>query len=202
MRSLPPLPVAPSASPASPWRRRALAGVAIAALAATLAGCGFHLRRPEALQFSRIALSGFPARSTMAEEIRRALPRDVEIVDSLAQAQVVVDALEDLRETTVEASTASAQVRELRLHVRLRYRLVRADGHEILRPNTLERERDLTYNETDALAKDTEMNALYRDMQSDIATQLVRVLAAVSRNEMAAAATVPVPASSPASSPR
>jgi LPS-assembly lipoprotein len=89
--------------------------------------------------------------------------------------------IEDLRETTVEASTASAQVRELRLHVRLRYRLIRPDGTVLLRENALERERDLTYNETNALAKDTEMAALYREMQSDIATQLVRVLAAVGR---------------------
>jgi LPS-assembly lipoprotein len=162
--------------------------IGVAAMLSSLTACGFHLRRPEELQFTRIALSGFPARSTMADEVRRALPRNVEIVDAVTQAQVVVDAIEDLRETTVEASTASAQVRELRLHVRLRYRLVRPDGHELMAPNTLERERDLTYNETNALAKDTESNTLYREMQSDIATQLVRVLAALSRTELAATA--------------
>lgn len=179
----------PGLAAARPTRRALLAGGA-AALAAPvlLAGCGFHLRRPEDLQFTRIALSGFPARSTMAEEIRRALPRSAQVVDDWTQAQVIVDALEDLRETTVEASTASAQVRELRLHVRLRYRLVRPDGHVLLAPNALERERDLTYNETNALAKDTEMDALYREMQSDIATQLVRVLAALSRAEPPGAA--------------
>jgi LPS-assembly lipoprotein len=170
---------------AMPSRRLLLATLAGAPLAGALSACGFHLRRPEELQFTRIALSGFPARSTMADEIRRALPRNVEIVDAVTRAQVVVDAIEDLRESTVEASTASAQVRELRLHVRLRYRLVRPDGHELLAANTLERERDLTYNETNALAKDTESGTLYREMQSDIATQLVRVLAVLSRAELA-----------------
>lgn len=164
-----------------PGRRHLLRVAAGAVAAAGLAGCGFHLRRAESLQFTRVALNGFPARSSMADEIGRALPRSVSIVDDVTQAQVIVDVLEDLRETTVEASTASAQVRELRLHVRLRFRLLRPDGRELLAANTLERERDLTYNETNALAKDTEMAALYREMQSDIATQLVRVLAALSR---------------------
>jgi len=179
-----------------------LAVLAAAPFASALAGCGFHLRRPEELQFTRIALSGFPARSTMADEIRRALPRNVEIVESVMQAQVIVDAIEDLRETTVEASTASAQVRELRLHVRLRYRLFRPDGHLLLRENILERERDLTYNETDALAKDTETAALYRDMQSDIATQLVRVLSALSRAELGTASSTNGAPASPTSPAR
>ena len=54
-------------------RRVALAVVAIAA-AASLAACGFHTRVAQPLNYERIALSGFPDRSTMADEIRRALP--------------------------------------------------------------------------------------------------------------------------------
>jgi LPS-assembly lipoprotein len=172
-------------------RRDALRTFAVLAATPVVAGlsaCGFHLRGPEEVPFSRIALSGFPARSTMAEEIRRALPRNVEVVDAVTQAEVIVDAIEDLRETMVESPTASAQVRELRLHVRLRYRLVRPDGHVLLPQSELEREYDLTYNETNALAKDTEMNALFREMQSDIATQVVRVLAAVGRKAATPAA--------------
>jgi LPS-assembly lipoprotein len=161
---------------------RSLALLAAAPLATALGGCGFHLRGPEEVRFSKIAMSGFPARSSMAEEIRHALPRNVEVVDSMNEAQVIIDAIEDLRETLVESPTAFAQVRDLRLHVRLKYRLVRPDGKELLPPSELERQYDLAYNETNALAKDTEMNALFRAMQSDIATQLVRVLAAVGRN--------------------
>lgn len=187
--------------------RRTVAGLAAGGLSlALLAGCGFHLRQPQALQYQRIALSGFAPRSTMAEEIRRALPEGTTLVGTVAQAQVIVDAVEDLRESTVEASTSSAQVRELRLHVRLRYRVVRADGHVLLAEKLIERERDLTYDETDALAKDAETTALYRDMQSDIATQLVRVLATLSRSDagpvvVGAAAAPSGPASATASAP-
>jgi len=168
----------------APLSRRATGFVVLAAaLVGTLAlgGCGFRLRVPEALRFERIGLSGFAPHSTMAAEIRHALPPESRIVANVTEAQVIVDAVEDTRETTVEASTASGQVRELRLHVKLRFRVLRANGSELLPLNEIERERDLTYNETTALAKDTELNALYRDMQSDIATQIIRVLAAVGR---------------------
>ena len=163
---------------ADPLTRRTVLTVA---LAATLAGCGFHLRTPQALNYERIGLSGFPDRSTMADEIRRALPATARIVPSVLEAQVVIEALIDTRETTVEASTAFGQVREMQLHVRLRYRVLRPDGTVLLAPTEVERFRDLTYDEKDALAKDTELNALYRDMQSDIAVQIVRVLAALGK---------------------
>ena len=162
-------------------RRLALTALAVVAAAATLAGCGFHRRAPQALNYERIALSGFADRSTMADEIRRALPSTAHIVPSVLDSQVVVEAIEDTQKTTVEASTAFGQVRELELHVKLRYRVLDPKGIELLPLADIERFRDMTYDEKDALAKDTEQKALYRDMQSDMAYQLVRVLAAVGK---------------------
>jgi LPS-assembly lipoprotein len=161
-------------------RRLTLAALAFAA-ATTLAACGFHRRIPQSLNYERIALSGFAERSTMADEIRRALPSTAHIVPSVAEAQVVVEAIEDTQHTTVEASTAFGQVRELELHVKLRYRVLDTNGTELLPLVDVERFRDMTYDEKDALAKDTELKALYRDMQSDMAYQLLRVLAAVGK---------------------
>ena len=161
-------------------RRLALAALSLAA-AVTLAACGFHRRLPQPLNYERIALSGFADRSTMADEIRRALPSTAHIVPSVLESQVVIEAIEDTQKTTVEASTAFGQVRELELHVKLRYRVLDPKGIELLPLADIERFRDMTYDEKDALAKDTEMKALYRDMQSDMAYQLVRVLAAVGK---------------------
>jgi LPS-assembly lipoprotein len=168
--------------PATAGRRPlAIAATLAITIAATLAGCGFHLRVPQTLNYQRIALSGFADRSTMAEEIRRALPADAHITPNVLESQVVIEAIEDTQKTTVEASTAFGQVRELELHVKLRYRVLRPDGTELLPLADVERFRDLTYDESQALAKDTELKSLYRDMQSDMAIQLVRVLAAVGK---------------------
>jgi len=167
-------------SPSSIRRRAALAVVAVAA-AATLAACGFHRRIAQPLNYERIALSGFADRSTMAEEIRRALPSTARVVSNVLESQVVIEAVEDTQKTTVEASTAFGQVRELELHCKLRYRVLDPNGTELLPLADIERFRDMTYDEKDALAKDTEQKALYRDMQSDMAYQLVRVLSAVGK---------------------
>jgi LPS-assembly lipoprotein len=162
-------------------RRLALASLLAAAVAATLAGCGFHRRIAQPLNYERIALSGFADRSTMADEIRRALPSTAHIVSGALESQVVIEAVEDTQKTSVEASTAFGQVRELQLHVKLRYRVLDPNGTELLPLADVERFRDLTYNEKDALAKDTELKSLYRDMQSDMAYQLIRVLSAVGK---------------------
>ena len=161
-------------------RRLALAALAVGA-AATLAACGFHRRIAQPLNYERIALSGFADRSTMADEIKRALPPTARIVSNVFESQVVIQAVEDTQKTTAEASTAFGQVRELELHCKLRYRVLDPNGTELLPVVDIERFRDLTYDETDALAKEAEQKALYRDMQSDMAYQLVRVLAAVGK---------------------
>lgn len=161
-------------------RRLVLAALALAAVA-SLAACGFHPRVAQPLNYERIALTGFADRSTMAEEIHRALPASARIVKSPLESQVVIEAIEDTQKTTVEASTAFGQVRELELHVKLRYRIIDPSGTELLPLAEIERFRDMTYDEKDALAKDTELNSLYRDMQSDMANQLIRVLSAVGK---------------------
>ena len=161
-------------------RRVAVATLAVAA-AAMLAACGFHRRIAQPLNYERIALTGFADRSTMADEIRRALPSTARIAANVLESQVVIEAIEDTQKTTVEASTAFGQVRELELHVKLRYRVLDPNGTELLPLADVERFRDMTYDEKDALAKDTELKALYRDMQSDMAYQLIRVLSAVGK---------------------
>jgi LPS-assembly lipoprotein len=188
-------------------RRLALSATLVAAAGATLAGCGFHQRIAQPLSYERIALSGFADRSTMADEIRRALPSSAHIVSNVLESQVVIEAVEDTQKTTVEASTAFGQVRELELNVKLRYRVLDPKGTELLPLADVERFRDLTYDEKDALAKDTELKALYRDMQSDMAYQLIRVLSVVGNPtgpaahiNAARAASAAVASSSPASS--
>lgn len=149
-----------------------------AAAAATLAGCGFHLRQPPKMPFRTIALRGFDPRSPLAAELKRALQTVAEVVPD-AQAQVVVEALADQRESSVVAVTADAQVRELQQRVRFRFRVLGPDGRELLPPDELLQARDMSYNETNALAKEQEAEQLYRAMQSDIVAQVMRRLSAV-----------------------
>ncbi len=155
-------------------RRRMVA----AAGAALLAGCGFELRKPPQMAFRTIALQGFDRRSPLADELKRALAGVAQVVGSPAEAQVVLESQADRREKAVVASTAAGQVRELQLRVRFKFRVVTPTGRELLPPDELLQSRDMSYNETNALAKEHEENQLYRAMQSDIVAQVMRRLSA------------------------
>jgi LPS-assembly lipoprotein len=159
-------------------RRRALL---LLGFAAFTAGCGFELRRAPQLRFRSLQLVGFKPGSPLAEELKRSIEASTttQVVESAAQAQVVLEALADARERSVVASTAAGQVRELQLRARLNFRLRTPSGRELIAPTEISLSRDMTYNETAALAKEHEESFLYRAMQSDIVAQVLRRLAAV-----------------------
>ncbi len=170
---------ASSGPAAGAGRRRALRAAGAGAVAAGLAGCGFQLRQPPRLAFDAIALVGFAPRSPLAEELRRELARQVQLLDDPARAPVRLQALLDVRERSVVASTAASQVRELRLRLKFHFRADSPDGRTLIPPAELLLQRDLSYQESAALAKQHEEAELFRAMQSDVVAQVMRRLAAL-----------------------
>ncbi len=159
--------------------RRGLLLLAAGVSFAALGGCGFTQRRPPRLPFQTIALVGFAPRSPLAEELRRELQQQVTVLDNPAQAQVVLRALDDGRERSVVASTAAAQVRELQLRLKFDFRADTPDGRELIPRVELLLRRDMSYSETQALGKEAEEAELFREMQADVVTQVLRRLAAI-----------------------
>jgi LPS-assembly lipoprotein len=85
----------------------------------------------------------------------------------------------DQREKVVVGLTAAGQVREFQLRVRFRFRLRGREGKQLIGDTEIVQQRDISYTESQALAKEAEEQLLYRDMQSDIVQQVLRRLAAV-----------------------
>ena len=153
------------------------------AAAATLSGCGFELRRAPEFAFASM-LVRFTQGSPLGAEFMRAMAANskVELITDprqLERAQVLLDVLTDQREKTVVGQSASGQVREFQLRLRLRFRLRSGDGRELIAETEMLQQREISYNESIALAKEAEQEILYRDMQSEIVLQLMRRLAAV-----------------------
>jgi LPS-assembly lipoprotein len=161
-------------------RRRLLAAAALLP-AASLAGCGFELRRTPELRFRTIQLTGFKPRSPLADELRMNINASTTtlVVENLAQAQVVLEALEDAREKVVVASSSVGQVTEFQLRERFSFQLRGVTGRELIRKTDIVLNRDLSYTESAALGKEQEAAFLYRTMQSDIVAQVMRRLASV-----------------------
>jgi LPS-assembly lipoprotein len=151
------------------------------ACALMLSACGFELRRAPALQFTTIQLRGFGRRSEMEDELRRNINASTtsHVVESAGDAQVVLETQVDAREKVVVASTASGQVREVTLRNRFTFRVRTPSGTELIPSTEILLTRDMSYNETYALAKEQEETVLYRAMQSDIVAQVMRRLAAL-----------------------
>ena len=159
-------------------RRRLLLA---ATAAATLAGCGFQLRRAPEFAFNTMAV---PTSGGVATELRRTLAsvpnvKVLPIGANINDAQVVLDVIDNSQQKVVVGINAAGQVREFQLRSRLKFRLRTPQGRELIPETELLQTRDVSFNESAVLAKEAEEGLLYRDMQTDLVQQLMRRLAAV-----------------------
>jgi LPS-assembly lipoprotein len=153
------------------------------ALVLGLAACGFELRKTPEFSFQSLYTNVAPT-SVLGVELKRNLGAlgNIQLITDPAQAknaQAILDIVQELREKTVVGVTPSGQVRELQLRIRIRFRLRTPGGKELIPETELLQQRDQSYSEAFALAKQSEEEQLYRSMQSDIVQQLLRRLAAV-----------------------
>ena len=146
-----------------------------------LAGCGFELRRAPELRFRTIQLVGFRPRSPLHDELRSNINASTTtlVVEGAAQAQVVLESIDDVREKVVVASSAVGQVTEFQLRERFNFRLRSVSGRELIPKTEILQNRDMSYTESAALGKEQEEAFLYRAMQSDIVSQVMRRLASI-----------------------
>lgn len=159
-----------------------MALASLSALSMGLTACGFQLRQAPNLPFNAM-YAGFAESSSLGQELRRSLESTgVRVITDNRQldaAQVVLDVLQDAREKTVVGVNASGQVREFQLRVRFKFRLRDKAGKDIIAETELLQQRDISFNETGALAKEAEEALIYRSLQSDIVQQVLRRLSAV-----------------------
>jgi LPS-assembly lipoprotein len=171
-------------------QRRTLISWAVAATATTaLSACGFALRKAPEFAFSTL-YSGLPESSPLGVELRRSLnaTRKVTVISDarqLSEAEVILDVLLDQREKVVLSTNSNGQVREFQLRLRFRFKLRTLAGKELIPDTELLLQREINFSETQVLAKESEEALLYRDMQSDIVQQLMRRLAAVTKDQLA-----------------
>lgn len=167
-------------------RRAALQWAGLALASTGLTGCGFRLRGSQAFAFQRIAIGPQPG-GAVAQELRRSFGSAVQVLaanEPLTQAQLVLTVTNEAREKVVVGVNSSGQVRELQLRIRVRLQLRTAQGKDIIEGDEIVQQRDISYSESAALAKEAEEALLYRDMQSDIVQQILRRLASIQAGQL------------------
>jgi LPS-assembly lipoprotein len=162
--------------------RRLIATAAAAAAVASLAGCGFQLRRSAALPF-RTLYTGFAPTSAVGAEFRRLVrvAEDTRLVDDPAEAEARLVDIRELREKEVVGFSSTGRPREYQLRLRFTFRVVDRDSQPLLPLTEIVLRRDITSSDVELVAKQQEEELLYREMQSDLVQQLLRRLAAIRR---------------------
>jgi LPS-assembly lipoprotein len=153
------------------------------ALVAGLAGCGFELRKPPSYAFSTL-YSSIPVVSVFGVKLKRSLESSgqVEVITDSRQverAQVIFDQLFELREKVIVGRTSTGAIREYQLRLRYRFRLRSRNGVELIPDTEITLTRDINFNESGALSKESEEALLYKDMENDLVLQIQRRLAAI-----------------------
>jgi LPS-assembly lipoprotein len=144
----------------------------------SLNGCGFALRGPVNFPFASIYVA-FPDNSLLGGELKRNISANGKTLISSDgnAAEVVLEVLGESREKTILSLNSQGRVREYNLTYNLRFRVKDKTGKEVLEPTAISLKRNISFNETQVLAKEAEEALLYRDMQSDLVQQIMRRLA-------------------------
>ena len=146
-------------------------------LCAALCGCGFQLRGEATLPFERLYL---PGASPLVIELRRNVVARTrtKLTASERDAQAILGFTHEVREKVILSFTTAGLVREFQLRYRVGFRLYDLKGRNYIPPNEIQLTRDVSFNEGQVLAKESEEALLYADMQSDMAQQIIRRLVA------------------------
>lgn len=152
--------------------------IAALCLSLLLAGCGFQMRGTATLPFQTLYVD-IPAGNAMGAELKRNLRAgtNVTLVDRKEDAEAVLTNTGETRTKLILSINTAGRVREFRLRYGFTYSLVDKNGQELAPPADLIISRDYSFNENAVLAKESEEQLLYRDMQSDLVQQVLRRLA-------------------------
>ena len=151
-------------------------------VAALVAGCGFHLRGSGSGQLPyktmHIALPETAEVRIWLERYIKATG-DTRLVDDPKAADAVFQQLADNRQKTILSVNAQGRVREYRLQLDYRFRVVNQKGQVLVPPNEINLTRDITFDDSNVLAKDLEEGLLWRDMNNDLVNQIMRRLSII-----------------------
>ncbi len=160
-----------------------MASSAALGLNMSLAACGFELRKAPSFAFKTL-FSPLAESSVIGVELRRSLEangavRVITDARQIAEADVILDVISDLRDKLVVSRNAAGLVREFQLRQRFRFKVRTLQGKELIPDSEILQVRDLSFSESAVLAKELEEALLYREMQSDVVQQIMRRLASI-----------------------
>lgn len=144
-------------------------------LGLALSACGFHLRGLVDLPFETLYVES-GGNAALDSELSRAVRggSKTRLVSNPAEAEAILQILGSSQEKRILSLSGAGRVREYQLLYRISFRLIDRQKRELIPRQQIELKRDMTYDDSQMLAKQNEEDLLYRDMRSDAVQQIMR----------------------------
>lgn len=163
------------------WSSSRMRALALLAIISLLTGCGFHLRGEYNVPFASVYLST-TGTSQVAVKLRRELANSpTRLMPSASGAEAQLNISEEKRERLILSLSGAGRVREYQLKLHVRYQLLDNKGGVPIPTSEIQLQRILTYDDSQVIAKQQEEAMLYKDMEEDAASQILRRMTAIKR---------------------
>lgn len=151
-------------------------GLAVLAVLAALAGCGFHLRGQVDLPFASAYVDS-PAISPLTEPLKRSLREAGKTVaDKKEAAEITIRLSQPTRSKDILSLSGAGKIAEYRLQYKVGMAVLNARGEELLAGSEVQLVRDLSYDDKYILAKEYEEALLFQAMEQEVLQTLLRRL--------------------------
>ena len=171
----------------------------VAFVVLTLSACGFHLRGAQTFPFKE-AILVVESNTTLSADIARRLssngvkvttrtvaemlaaPAGANAAASNAATPLQIRMDKDAQDRSVLTVNTAGRVREYQLKHSVLMSVTQTSGEgkndkEILPVTTLEQKRDISFNESQLLAKESEEQQIYTELRAELVNQIMRRLA-------------------------
>ena len=143
-------------------------------LALLVAGCGFRLRGTVDVPFETLYVPD--SKSGIGLDLKRHLETgtSARVVSDPKQAQAILQISNESRGREILTLSGAGRVSEFQLRYQLNFRVHDGKGGEYLPTTTIMLRREMTFQDTQILAKEAEEQLLFRDMQAEAVQQILR----------------------------
>ncbi len=150
-------------------------------VALMLASCSFRLRGTADVPFEALYVPN--ANAGIALTLKRYIQAGTRarVVDDPKQADAILVLSAESRDKQILSLTGTGAVREFQLRYRVGFRVHDGKGADYVPQSAIQLTRDITFNDTQVLAKEAEEQLLFRDMETDMVQQIMRRLAAAQK---------------------
>ena len=150
------------------------------ALFMLLSACGFALRGVTPMPVDTLYI-GIPDNTQFGADVRRSLRAaspNTKLVDSPKEAQAILQQVADTRTLREVSLNAQGRVESYELGINYTFRLIDAKGRALVPDTTLSIYREMPYDDQVVQAKQGQIDTLYKAMQRDLVSRLLRRMTA------------------------